>query len=112
MAAKRPHQHGSDMNLQLLPHETAQESCNTPQFGKSPFLVDAILCTSPSVSSGLCIAIWARLPATTVLMSSPPHSLARTGKYNFNADAADFEGVIDAAIADEMDNNTSTSLKI
>uniref|UniRef100_A0A7S3R1F8 Protein kinase domain-containing protein n=1 Tax=Dunaliella tertiolecta TaxID=3047 RepID=A0A7S3R1F8_DUNTE len=34
------------------------------------------------------------------------------GKYNFNADAADFEGVIDAAIADEMDNNTSTSLKI
>ncbi|KAF5830357.1 Snf1-like ser/thr protein kinase [Dunaliella salina] len=33
------------------------------------------------------------------------------GKYNFNADAADFEGVIDAAIADEMDNNTSASLK-
>jgi len=38
-------------------------------------------------------------------MSLAPHMHA--GKYNYNADAADFEGVIDAAIADELDNNSS-----
>jgi hypothetical protein len=34
------------------------------------------------------------------------------GKYNFSADQPDFEGVIDAAIADELGNNTSTSIKM